>query len=62
MTPTELGILAMALPMLALAIHIYLQKRGTRRLRDFRRTLDTVLLPRETVPVSYTHLRAHETP
>ena len=49
MTPTELGILAMAVPMLALAIHIYLQKRGTRRLRDFRRTLDTVLLPRETV-------------
>ena len=49
MTPTELGILAMALPMLALVIHIYLQKRGTRRLRDFRRTLDTVLLPRETV-------------
>lgn len=49
MTPTELGILAIALPMLALVIHIYLQKRGTRRLRDFRRTLDTVLLPRETV-------------
>ena len=49
MTPTELGILAMALPMLALVIHIYLQKRGTRRLRDFRRTLDTVLLPREAV-------------
>ena len=49
MTPTELGILAMAVPMLALAIHIYLQKRGTRRLRDFRRTLDTVLLPREAV-------------
>lgn len=49
MTPTELGILAMALPMAALVIHIYLQKRGTRRLRDFRRTLDTVLLPRESV-------------
>ena len=48
MTPTELGILAMAVPMLALVIHIYLQKRGTRRLRDFRRTLDTVLLPRES--------------
>ena len=49
MTPTELGILAMAVPVLALVIHIYLQKRGTRRLRDFHRTLDTVLLPRETV-------------
>ncbi len=49
MTPTELGILAMAVPILALVIHIYLQKRGTRRLRDFNRTLDTVLLPRETV-------------
>ena len=49
MTPTELGILAMAVPVLALAIHICLQKWGTRRLRDFRRTLDTVLLPRETV-------------
>lgn len=49
MTPTELGILAMAVPALALVIHIYLQKRGTRRLRDFHRTLDTVLQPRETV-------------
>lgn len=49
MTPTVLGILAMAVPVLALAIHICLQKWGTRRLRDFRRTLDTVLLPRETV-------------
>ena len=49
MTPTELGILAMAVPVLALVIHMYLQKRGTRRLRDFHRTLDTVLLPRETV-------------
>ena len=49
MTPTELGILAMAVPVLALAIHICLQKWGTRRLRDFHRTLDTVLLPRETV-------------
>ena len=49
MTPTELGILAMAVPILALVVHIYLQKRGTRRLRDFNRTLDTVLLPRENV-------------
>lgn len=49
MTPTELGILAIGVPVLALVTHIYLQKRGTRRLRDFHRTLDTVLLPRETV-------------
>ena len=49
MTPTALGILAMAVPAAALIVHIYLQKRGSRRLRDFRRTLETVLLPRETV-------------
>ncbi|MGM9584800.1 MAG: hypothetical protein ACI3V1_04580 [Faecousia sp.] len=47
MTPSQLGILAAVL--LLLAIRSDLRKRRERKARDFTRTLETALLPRETV-------------
>ena len=51
MTPSQLGILAAAALVLLLAIRSSLRKRWERRQRDFTRTLETALLPRETVKV-----------
>ena len=51
MTPSQLGILAAAALVLLLAIRSSLRKRREREERDFTRTLETALLPRETVKV-----------
>ena len=51
MTPSQLGILAAAALVLLLAIRSSLRKRRERKERDFTRTLETALLPRETVKV-----------
>ena len=51
MTPSQLGILAAALLVLLLAIRSDPRKRRERRARDFTRTLETALLPKETVKV-----------
>ncbi|MDO5545398.1 MAG: PH domain-containing protein [Eubacteriales bacterium] len=51
MTPSQLGILAGAALVLLLAIRSSLQKRQERKERDFTRTLETALLPKETVKV-----------
>ena len=51
MTPSQLGILAAAALVLLLAIRSSARKRRERRQRDFTRTLETALLPKETVKV-----------
>ena len=51
MTPSQLGILAATLLVLLLAIRSDPRKRRERRARDFARTLETALLPKETVKV-----------
>ena len=51
MAPSQLGILAAALLVLLLAIRSNPRKRRERRARDFTRTLETALLPKETVKV-----------
>ena len=51
MIPSVLGILAAAALVLLLAIRSSLRKRRNRKERDFTRTLETALLPRETVKV-----------
>ena len=52
MTPSQLGFLAVAVLLsLLLAIRSSLRARRERKERDFTRTLETALLPRETVKV-----------
>ena len=51
MTPRQLGILAAAALVLLLAVRSSLRARRERKQRDFTRTLETVLLPKETVKV-----------
>ena len=52
MTPSQLGFLAAAVLLcLLLAIRSSLRARRERKERDFTRTLETALLPRETVKV-----------
>ena len=51
MTPSQLGILAAAALVLLLAVRSSARKRRERRARDFTRTLETALLPKETVKV-----------
>ena len=51
MTPSQLGILTAVLLVLLLAIRSDPRKRRERRARDFTRTLETALLPKETVEV-----------
>ena len=51
MTPSQLGILAAAALVLLLAIRSSLRARRERKQRDFTRTLETALLPKETVKV-----------
>ena len=51
MTPSQLGILTAVLLVLLLAIRSDPRKRRERRARDFTRTLETALLPKETVKV-----------
>ena len=51
MTPSQLGILAAAALVLLLAIRSSLRSHRERKQRDFTRTLETVLLPKETVKV-----------
>ena len=51
MTPSQLGILAAAALVLLLAVRSSARKRRERRQRDFTRTLETALLPKETVKV-----------
>ncbi len=51
MTPSQLGTLAAAALVLLLAIRSNPRKRRERRARDFTRTLETALLPKETVKV-----------
>ena len=50
MTPSQLGILAAA-ALVLLAVRSSLRARRERKQRDFTRTLETVLLPKETVKV-----------
>ena len=51
MTPSQLGILAGAALVLLLAIRSSARKRRERKERDFTRTLETAMLPKETVKV-----------
>ena len=52
MTPSQLGLLAVAVLLcLLLAIRSSLRARRVRKERDFTRTLETALLPRETIKV-----------
>ena len=52
MTPSQLGFLAVAVLLsLLLAIRSSLRARRERKERDFTRTLETALLPRETIKV-----------
>ena len=51
MTPSQLGFLAGAALVLLLAIRFSARKRQERKERDFTRTLETALLPKETVKV-----------
>ena len=51
MTPSQLGILAAAALVLLLAIRSSLRSHRERKQRDFTRTLETALLPKETVKV-----------
>ena len=51
MTPSQLGILAAAALVLLLAVRSSARKRRERKQRDFTRTLETALLPKETVKV-----------
>ena len=51
MTPSQLGILAAVALVLLLAVRSSLRARRERKQRDFTRTLETVLLPKETVKV-----------
>ena len=51
MTPSQLGILAAAALVLLLAVRSSLRARRERKQRDFTRTLETVLLPKEAVKV-----------
>ena len=53
MTPSQLGILAAAALVLLLAVRSSLRARRERKQRDFTRTLETVLLPKETVKVIF---------
>ena len=52
MTPSQLGILAAA-ALVLLAVRSSLRARRERKQRDFTRTLETVLLPKETVKVIF---------
>ena len=51
MTPSQLGILAATALVLLLAVRSSARKRRERKQRDFTRTLETALLPKETVKV-----------
>lgn len=51
MTPSQLGIASAAALALLLAIRASARRRRERKQRDFTRTLETVLMPRETVKV-----------
>ena len=51
MTPSQLGILAAAALVLLLAVRSSLRARRERKERDFTRTLETAMLPKETVKV-----------
>lgn len=51
MTPSQLGILAGAALVLLLAVRSSARKRRERKERDFTRTLETAMLPKETVKV-----------
>ena len=51
MPPSQLGFLAGAALVLLLAIRFSARKRQERKERDFTRTLETALLPKETVKV-----------
>ena len=51
MPPSQLGFLAGAALVLLLAIRSSARKRQERKERDFTRTLETALLPKETVKV-----------
>ena len=51
MAPSQLGVLAAAALVLLLAIRSSARERRERRQRDFTRTLETALLPKETVKV-----------
>ena len=51
MTPSQLGTLAAAALVLLLAIRSNPRKRRERRARDFARTLETALGPKETIKV-----------
>ena len=51
MTPSQLGLFAAAALILLLAIRSSLRRRRERKERDFTRTLETALLPKESVKV-----------
>lgn len=51
MTPSQLGIAAAVALILLTAIRASFRKRRERKERDFTRTLETALLPKETVKV-----------
>ena len=51
MTPSQLGILAAAALVLLLTIRSSARKRRERKQRDFTRTLETALGPKETIKV-----------
>ena len=51
MTPSQLGILAAAALVLLLAVRSSLRARRERKERDFTRTLETALGPKETIKV-----------
>ena len=51
MTPSQLGLFAAAALILLIAIRSSLRRRQERKERDFTRTLETALLPKESVKV-----------
>lgn len=51
MIPSQLGILAAAALVLLLAIRSSMRQRKERKERDFTRTLETALLPKETIKI-----------
>ena len=51
MTPSQLGLFAAAALILLIAIRSSLRRRRERKERDFTRTLETALLPKESVKV-----------
>ena len=51
MTPSQLGLFAAAALILLIAIRSPLRRRRERKERDFTRTLETALLPKESVKV-----------